>query len=193
MIKTKLWVQTEGSFLILLALMLLLLPLQWVLAAAGAACFHELCHYAAIRLLGGDVYGLRLGINGAKMEVAPLAPGKELVAALAGPVGSAFLVLLAKWLPRLAICGFVHCVFNLLPLFPLDGGRALRGLMTLFLPDETGQRAFSISQQVLLWGVGFLCILCAFKWGIFPAILGITLIWRQRKKRIWRQRKKRTV
>lgn len=183
MIKTKLWVQTEGGFLILLAAMLLLLPLQWVLAAVLAACFHECCHYLAIRALGGEVYGLRLGLGGAKMEVAPLPSGKELAAALAGPIGSAFLVLLAKWLPRLAVCGFVHCVFNLLPLFPLDGGRALRGLLTLILPMDRAERVFSVSQQAVRWCMGALCLLAAFKWGVFPALVIIGLFLRQRKKR----------
>lgn len=183
MIKTKPWVQTEGGFLVLLAAMLLLLPLQWVLAAVLAACLHECCHYLAIRALGGEVYGLRLGFGGAKMEAAPLPPGKELVAALAGPVGSASLVVLSRWLPRLAVCGFVHCVFNLLPLFPFDGGRVLRGLLALILPMDRAERAFSVSQQTMRWGLGAVCLLVVFKWGIFPALLAMGLILRQRKKR----------
>lgn len=183
MIKTKMWVQTDGGFLILLALMLLLLPLQWVLAAVLAGCFHEGCHYLAIRLLGGRVYGLRLGSGGAKMEVEYLPPAKELIAALAGPIGSALLVVLVKWMPRLAICGFAHCVFNLLPLFPLDGGRALHGLFGLCSPKGRGEQAFSAFQQMLLWCLGAVCILAAFKWGILPAIFGMMVIWRQRKKR----------
>lgn len=182
--KSKPWVQTDGSFLILLAVMLLLLPLQWVLAAIGAAAFHEGCHFLTIRLLGGQVYGLRLGFGGAKMEVSAMSPRKETVAALAGPVGSAILILLAKWLPRIAICGFAHCLFNLLPLFPLDGGRAMRGLLTVFLPGDKGERIFSGFQRILLWGVGLGCILAAFRWGIVPAIFGSMVIWRQRRKRI---------
>lgn len=183
MIKTKLWVQTEGSFLVLLALMLLILPLQWVMAATAAAAFHELCHYLAVRGLGGHVFGIRLGLGGAKMEVEQLPPPKELMAALAGPVGSALLVLLAKWLPRLAICGFVHCVFNLLPLFPLDGGRALRGILELFWPEGVGERAFFTFQRIFGWGIGILAAWAALKWGIFPALVGIGLIWCQRRKR----------
>lgn len=183
MVKTKIWIQTEGGFLILLAAMLLLLPLQWVLAAILAAAFHELCHYMAIRLLGGRIYGLRLGLGGAKMEVEPMLPQKEAAAAAAGPVGSALLVLLARWAPRLAICGFAHCIFNLLPLFPLDGGRVLRGLLTLAMPRGRGEQVFFGSQRVLLWMLGVGAALIAFKWGVFPALLWLWLIWRQRKKR----------
>lgn len=184
MTKIKIWVQTDGGFLILLAFMLLVLPLQWVLAAVAAACWHELCHYAVTGLLGGEVYGVRLGFGGAKMEVEPMPPGKELVAALAGPVGSALLVLTAKWTPRLAICGFVHCAYNLLPLFPLDGGRVLRGLVCIFLPDEKAERVFGASQRMILWGIGLACLFAAVRGWILPAVLGAFLIWRQRKKRI---------
>lgn len=183
MIKTRMWVQTEGNFLILLALMLLLLPIQWVFAAVMAAVFHELCHYVAIRLLGGNVYGLRFGFGGAKMEVEPMPPWKELIAALAGPVGSALLVLLVKQMPRLAVCGLVHCVFNLLPLFPLDGGRILRGFFAMVLPDERAEQVFGISQQVIIWGMSAACVFAAFRWGILPALLGFCLIYRQRRKR----------
>lgn len=184
MTKAKLWVQTDGNFLILLAIMLLLLPLRWVLAVVFAACFHELCHYVVVCLLGGTVYGLRLGLGGAKMELEPMLPWKETIAALAGPIGSALLMLPVKWMPRLAICGFIHCVFNLLPLFPLDGGRVLRGLLDLIFPDGRGERIFSYFQSILHCFLGAVCILIAFQWGLVPAILGAYLVWRQRKKRI---------
>lgn len=183
MIKTKMWVQTEGGFLILLAAMLLVLPLQWVLAATVAVAFHEACHFIAIRLLGGRIYGLRLGLGGAKMEVEPMPPQTEAVAALAGPIGSALLVLLARYAPRLAICGFIHCLFNLLPLFPLDGGRVLRGLLALFFPSGRAEQVFSRFQQVLWWILGAGTLLIAFQWGVFPALLCLCLLWRQRKKR----------
>lgn len=183
MIKTKLWVQADGTFYLVVAMMLLLLPLQWVLAAGMAAGVHECCHFLAIRWMGGRIYGLRLGIHGIKMEMEPLTPGKELVAALAGPMGSALLVLLARWMPRLAICGFLHCFFNLLPLFSLDGGRALRGALRLFLPGARADEILSIVRRIFTWAMALISVVAAFRWGIFPAVICIVFILRLRKKR----------
>lgn len=149
--------QIDGGFYLLLAFMLLLFPLCWVLAMILAAAFHELCHFGAIVGLGGRVYGLRLKANGAKMEIERLPAAKELLAALAGPAGSALLVLTAGRLPRLAVCGFVHCLFNLLPLFPMDGGRALFAAVRL-LPWAGGERVFFAFQRIVRCCLVGLCL-----------------------------------
>lgn len=169
--------------MILLAAMLLLLPLRWVAAAICAAAFHELCHYALVKMVGGRVYGLRLGVGGAQLEVAPMAPVSEMLVAAAGPIGSALLVLTARYAPRLAVCALVHCVFNLLPLFPSDGGRILRGALTRFLPAGIGERIFSASQKILVWALLLVCAVVALRVGILPVCFAILLIWRQRKHR----------
>ena len=91
-----------------------------------AAAFHELCHILAIRLCGGHVISLTVGAGGMVMETEPMTPGREILCALAGPAGSLLLVLLYSIFPLLAFCGLIQGCFNLLPLYPLDGGRALR-------------------------------------------------------------------
>ncbi len=175
-------IEVDGALLIMLALMLLLLPLKWVLAVVLAVLVHETFHAAAICLLSGRIYSLHFGIGGARMDMDMLPPGKELLAAMAGPLGSGLLILLAPVLPRTAICGLVHCAYNLFPLFPLDGGRILSNLIHLLLPGQRGEWLFAGIQRLLHFGLLALCCFFGLHWGILP-VAAFLVLKRQRQKR----------
>lgn len=111
---------------ILLAFLILTVSVQWILAALFAACIHELCHVLMICLCGGLVSSITIGASGAKIHTSPLSLSQEFLCALAGPCGSLLLLFFLRWIPRVALCGLVQGMFNLLPVYPLDGGRVFR-------------------------------------------------------------------
>ena len=132
--------------------------------AALAAAVHELGHYVAVRLQGGQVQGLHLTISGGNMVLDgryPLTYAGELAAILAGPCANLLLALVvirlgtgreAGWL----LAGLSLCLgwFNLLPVWPLDGGRALMLILTGFLTQDTAEAGVHVSSLAV--GVGLL-------------------------------------
>jgi membrane-associated protease RseP (regulator of RpoE activity) len=109
----------------------MLVDLRWVSAFLVSAVCHEMCHLLALWLQGCPVNRIAVGIFGAQIQTDLLTSRQEFIASLAGPVGGLLLMQTAQWFPRLAVCGFFHSAVNLIPLYPLDGGRALRCVLPL--------------------------------------------------------------
>ena len=114
----------------------------------GSLIFHELSHSLVARRFDLRIRGITLFIFGgvAELEDEPLTPRAEFFMAAAGPVASLFLAL-AFWaasglaraaeapLPAVAVGDYLATIngllaaFNLIPAFPLDGGRVLRAAL----------------------------------------------------------------
>lgn len=116
---------------ILAAVGILLLPFRLLIAALASAIFHELCHLFVMKMFSIPVLGLHIGTFGVVIRSGYMTLGQELLCAAAGPMGSLFLLVTAEVFPFLALCGLLQGLFNLLPIYPMDGGRILRGLTLL--------------------------------------------------------------
>ena len=121
-------VRTEAGFWIVLGLMVLLFPVRFLLGILLAALMHEAGHILALRLTGGRLLSIHLHALGARIQAEPMEPGKGAICALAGPAAGALTVLAWRWFPELAVAGLLQTGFNLLPIYPLDGGRAVRNI-----------------------------------------------------------------
>ena len=122
-------IRISGGFWLLAAWFTLVNGWQLLAVILSAALLHELGHLLVLYLLGGRVLGLRISIFGAELvtDAARLSYPGELAAVLAGPAVNLLCGLLLAsghaWVAAGAHLSL--CLFNLLPVRPLDGGRAL--------------------------------------------------------------------
>ena len=177
----------------------LTLPTYWLLAVMtsllffGSVLLHELGHaYLALRYKI-PVQGITLFIFGGVAELKEEArtPGAEFRIAIAGPLVSLALAgifgslwLLDQQIPLLAApsiwlarINLILALFNLIPGFPLDGGRVLRA--AIWHLSGNGQRATQLaafSGQLIAFGfmgVGFFIALTGnFFNGLWLAFIG---------------------
>ena len=124
-----------------LALMCLLVPFSWLTAMMLAALVHEAGHLVAIGILSGSWQHIRLSNGGVRISLPEINGTKEMICALSGPMAGLFLLVLWELFPKMAICGLFQSFYNLLPIYPLDGGRALQCLLTMVMMSK-GQQSF---------------------------------------------------
>lgn len=164
-----------------LAVLVLTLPLSWLLAAAIAALVHEAGHYLAIRMLSGRGVSVRFYAFAARMPLPEMSRWREMVCALAGPLLGLCLVLLGRWLPRTAICAAIQSIYNLMPIYPLDGGRALRCLLSMTMPPQAAGKACRMTQILCKALVCLIALYAAIRFdlGLLPLIPAALLLCRK--------------
>ena len=147
-----------------------------VVGLAVSIVVHELAHSLVAARYGTPVSSITLFMFGgvAALEQEPKAPMPELLMALAGPAMSLFLAALffggslalggAERLPEragvfhyLALLNLVLAIFNLVPAFPMDGGRALRAAIWAATGDirTATRRASTVGKYI---GTGFMLV-----------------------------------
>jgi Zn-dependent protease/CBS domain-containing protein len=174
---------------------------SWVLGLITALGFfvcivlHELGHAVVARKEGIPIRGITLFLFGgvAEMEGEPPSAGKEFAMAIAGPVVSAllaglFFVLAAAGAARhwpadvVAMCEYLWMiniavlVFNMVPAFPLDGGRVLRSFLWGVMGSLRRATYWAaMAGQGFAWFLIFLGILAIFN-GAWPSGMWLGLI-----------------
>lgn len=166
-----------------------------ILAVFTTVVLHELGHALTARRFGVRTKDITLlPIGGiARLEKMPDKPGEQLLVALAGPAVNLVIALLlfgllrvlggdvgfqnlrqvgGSFLTQLMWINVTLALFNLLPGYPMDGGRILRALLAMRMaPERATQVAARIGQgfAVILGLVGllanaFLVVIAAFLW-----------------------------
>ena len=151
----------------------------------AAMTVHELAHAAVLLLLGGRIESVRLSFAQVELRTGLLSDRMELWSTAAGP-GINLLCgwLFRRWMPAFAAVSLLLALFNLLPVWPLDGGRLLRTLLRM----RWGAAGVDASQTLgLLFGLGLLAgaVFAAWRWdaGVWPAVTAGALLVRLLRSR----------
>jgi Zn-dependent protease/CBS domain-containing protein len=152
--------------------------ISFLLAIFGCVLLHELGHALAARRYGvrtRDITLLPIG-GVARLERMPDKPAQELWVALAGPavnVGISailflWLVLTSSFVPvselgvvqgsfvdRLLVVNLLLAAFNMIPAFPMDGGRVLRACLAMRWDYARATRTAAALGQALAATLGF--------------------------------------
>jgi Zn-dependent protease len=161
----------------------------------GSVLLHELSHSLVARRLGVGVHSITLFIFGgiSSLDEEPTRAQDELLISGAGPIASfaigvlagiVAMLLPAGTFPRyffhwLSVTNFVLALFNLLPGFPLDGGRVLRAAVWKATGNMArGTRVASLAGTAIAYGLMMLGVLLfLFNGGIINGLWFILIGW----------------
>ncbi|MEM0897923.1 MAG: site-2 protease family protein [Verrucomicrobiota bacterium] len=161
----------------------------FICAVFGCVVLHELGHSLAARHYGIPTRSITLlPIGGvAALERMPTNPRQELVIAIAGPMVNVFIAgflalvgytfgllnqitgalnfaaftTLSGLLNALLVTNIILVIFNMIPAFPMDGGRVFRALLSTKIGHLRATDIAALVGKVLAVGIGV--------WGLFIA------------------------
>ena len=145
----------------------------------GACFFHELGHAAAIWAFGRQIAAVHLGFLGAVIQTQTLSYFQEVVCALAGPaVNLACGCLFRTAAADFAALSLLLALFNLLPLYPLDGGRALQAMLRQWLAERACRLVLAACRVVFCSVLVGLAVWasCIRHYGLWPAVMAAVVL-----------------
>ena len=148
-----------------------------------AAALHELGHLAALKVFGYPVRAICLGSGGAVIETDAMRLRHECVCALSGPLISFIIFLFIGKFPLLGFFGLVQLFFNMIPIWPSDGGRIVKCVLLKYCPCQIAAVLMKLLECICYIGLlvigAYITIQLSF--GVVPLLIPIIYYFRQRK------------
>lgn len=142
---------------------------------------HELGHLLTLRYLHVPVMCIQGTLSGLEIRTEPLTYRQEILVAASGPGINFILCLLTKEVyPIMTLINAVLFVYNLLPIYPLDGGRILRGFLfaNLIPPHaERIEQCCSLTVFICIF-LGSIYLSFTYRCGLWPILFCAFLFYR---------------
>lgn len=163
-------IKIELHYSFFLLLFLIILSGNSVFAASTAifSLFHELVHDRVARLLGYTPEKISAGLFGGVLHIREvfIRPLDELMIHLSGPFSNLIFALIFyvgylyspySWIEPIVLSNIILSLFNLMPFYPLDGGKIIGLYLAMFLGygrSEKISKVFSIIFSLFLFLLG---------------------------------------
>lgn len=155
---------------------------------------HEAAHALASYALGNPPSSLELTPLGAMMQLeseSVLPPWKRCLVLFAGPVSNVLMCWLAMWTGKneifpielsqtLFLCNLSILMINMLPVLPLDGGRLLALLLSMYLHRRTVYKTMRVIGTIAGAGLILMNLWCCMKlggWNLSLAFSGCCVLY----------------
>lgn len=155
---------------------------------------HELGHIIVAKLLGQKIYlinilpigcSVNLGINiddyNIKVKKGRLINLKKFIIALAGPLTSILIAIIIMCINKNAVyliyTNLLIGLFNLLPIYPLDGEQFLRNILKLFKGMKKANNIANIVSYTTLVILTVITSIIILKWHNIAIIVVILYLW----------------
>ena len=174
------WFEVTPGYMAMLCVM------AWIdrsicISFAASVIIHEIGHLLVLKLMGISVRKVQLRLSGARIDSVFLDYRKEILCAAAGPSANLLFawIILHRW-PKIAAISILLATANLLPIYPMDGGRLVRsGLMLMCRPECAAKASYIISFVTAIGLMITACWVTAYlQAGIWPVFAAMALLWR---------------
>lgn len=187
----------EPLTVVYIALSLILGRFSFVIGLFALTIFHEFFHCFAATIFKIPVESIHITPIGCHANITMLersARFKQFIVLIVGPLSFFFSWAIIKWLFNLDIISIYRyeelcktnlliMIFNLLPIYPLDGGRIGKIFLSSLFDELTALKMNGVINVILgtIFGV-YLFMVGQYVFATYLIILGIKNIWKIKKK-----------